>query len=592
MKEKSKNSLLYKISSEEALKNIFGYLPKKRSISILLPNQYLLQKVHLEVDDYYLPKPYQKILKSSNGDINNLYNNILKYFLEDKTKYFKSFKELRINFIKYIDYLIKIKHYPNFFLDINLSKYLDYSYIFFMLEVIRKLKVDFNLNFKLINSSHRLYEIFQNALKYNSSINTLYVYNIPKSKSSFIPDYIDLFNWEKINSLKINCFSNCNIKFLENIPKNSKFKSLIIDNNESDTKNEINQNKLSKFIENHGEHIEIIEINNININDFYFKFENFEINSSFFFLNLSKLKYLKFKNCKNITLNWVLEALNNSLSSLKTLYIDNISIDNTNSDNSYNDLIFKSSFLSNFEELIILFNQNIELSSTKKQDELTIQLLINIIKSTKKLKYLELDMNLNNFYENKIKVKCKNKELENNSSGNQKNYFSQLVEIISELHNLETFNYLSPMNDSLTIIFNDKFKVGESLKSLSITHSSLLNTENLFNKHPFLDKINFLLYIDERNFLNLNNKKNKTEKKDKTKEKNIWNKDEICKFKYKIPKRSWKSIQLKNYPINDNLMERIVESRNCLEHLKLKNIVNMTKNSNVKINAIISQISK
>ena len=117
----------------------------------------------------------------------------------------------------------------------------------------------------------------------------------------------------------------------------------------------------------------------------------------------------------------------------------------------------------------------------------------------------------------------------------------------------------------MTTAFNNYFNLGENLNYLNIMHSCKLDLCKLLNAHPNLNKIDFSLVKD-----GLENP--------------------INKFKYEFGQRSWKSITLNDYPINNTFIEALIKCKGSLTQLTLKDSVNVSEKSDVEVNNILLDI--
>ena len=148
---------------------------------------------------------------------------------------------------------------------------------------------------------------------------------------------------------------------------------------------------------------------------------------------------------------------------------------------------------------------------------------------------------------------------------NEINAFGNLIKAISSLKQLESLHFLCPMNNEMTKLFNIYFNVGANLNYLNIIHSNKLDLNNILLLHPNLNKINFTLMLDE-------------------------NKNSINEFKYSLASRSWKSIEVGNYPLNDSFVDVLFNHKYTIDYLVLKDSVNYSSRSDFELNNILLEI--
>ena len=169
------------------------------------------------------------------------------------------------------------------------------------------------------------------------------------------------------------------------------------------------------------------------------------------------------------------------------------------------------------------------------------------------------DSSTRNFLENFINYDTAVKKEE------EINEFTKIIQGISSLTKLKNLKLAIPMDHRMTTIFNNYFNLGENLNYLYIMHSSKLDLFKLFNSHPNLNKIDFRLVKDGcENPMN--------------------------KFKYEFGQRSWKSITLKDYPLNNTFIEALIKSKKTLTQLTLNDTINMSGKSDYEVNNILLDI--
>ena len=236
----------------------------------------------------------------------------------------------------------------------------------------------------------------------------------------------------------------------------------------------------------------------------------------------------------------------------------------------FNDIVKLITKLCNLEKLEINFNYISNFINTLK----ILSCLIYVNPNLKDLKITipsqkvanndnkSKEDNSKNYMEKFISYKSAYKNEEISSEGLDE--FTDLIKAISSLKKLSSLRLNFDMNDDFTKIFNSYFNVGENLNNLCISHTRTLDLSNLFNLHPNLNKINFTL---------------------------LDNKDNIAdKYHYEFPQRTWKSIILSNYPLNNSFVNSLNKSRNSLTQLTLNNSCNISEKSEIEICNILLDI--
>ena len=115
----------------------------------------------------------------------------------------------------------------------------------------------------------------------------------------------------------------------------------------------------------------------------------------------------------------------------------------------------------------------------------------------------------------------------------------------------------------MTQIYNTILNVGNNLKNLAMTHTNKLNVSQLFIAHPNLNIINLCLKDAE---------------------------DTKAKFNYEFAQRPWKSITLKNYPLNNSFIDALIKAKNSLSDLTLENAFNDCEKPTAEVNNILLAI--
>ena len=158
-------------------------------------------------------------------------------------------------------------------------------------------------------------------------------------------------------------------------------------------------------------------------------------------------------------------------------------------------------------------------------------------------------------------LKFLKKEISNSQENNLKEFY-KLIKEISNLTKLTSLELNFDLDDKMTQIVNTFLNVGNSLKKLKIIHSGKLDVNQILNVHPFLNQIDLCLNSA----------------------------DIATKFNYIFAQRSWKSIALKNYPINNSFIEALVKAKNTLNDLTLDNTINVCEKSDSEVNNILLAI--
>ena len=582
---KKTKHLLKKIKSTTLLSKIFSYVPQKTSIQILRINKQLSSSLNLTIADYYLDKMYQEIIIKSKGNLNNI-------FLQSFTVYQQSFNPKEIdshtitftqlisNMIKYMNYLLYLKKdFKTFIFSFDFNMYTNWMYFKFIIEVIRNLK--YGLSIKLNHPiNYKYYEIIKDAIHNLKEVNTVYLYNLKKMKftEKFSKDYFDFCDWTKVRCLNFsespssleNYCPNKDVKDIY-IPENAPFRKIMIND-----KSYFSARKLYDLISVHGSHIEHFKIYNFTDKYLYERGES-KLKSDFFekMINLKKMKFIK---CQHLFLYSFLTFLNKILPKIKVLTLDNILEYNSDNINfmtkNYSEMINNLKKITNLEKLEINFSQYFSTSHSLE----VLSTLININPNLRELKvtvsFDKKDKSQDNkklkgrrekyFLEKFININSITKK-EETSNKEEFKEFTNLIISISSLKKLKTLKLSIPMDNRMSKIFNNYFNIGDSLNDLYIIHTSSLDLNQLFAFHPNLNKVNFTLISDG-------------------------DENPINKFKYEFGIRSWKSITLNDYPLNSTFIEALIKSKFSLNHLTLKDTVNISGKSDIEINNILLEI--
>ena len=573
------DKILNKFNSVSLLLKIFSYIQKNTSIEIIKINKKLSTSLNISIDDYFLDKNYQNIIYNSKGNLNYIFQQSFSFYQQvinnnKSTKTVLTFTQLISKIIKYLNYLYSKKTFKTFILSFDANIYINWMYFNFFIEVIRKLKYGLSLK---INSpiNYAYYDLLKDSIYDLKEVDSvlLYFFKNNNKKQNFFKDYFELFDWTKVKCLNFSgvpVFSHdrYGIKDIF-IPDNASFRKLIIDD-----RSYYNLRKLYDLISVHYNHIEYLKIIYFNDKYFYEK-ENKIVVEKDIFKNLINIKKLKFIKCRHLFLFTFLIFFQEILSSIKVLVLDNISeYDNETylfMEEHYKKMLIILKRLNNLEKLEINFNSMTTLSHV-------FTILYIIINNNPNITDLKVSISFKKKEKNKKYTEPKSKycltkfisfdSIQKNEEKNKNELyeFSKLIKAISTLKKLSFLKFIIPMNDEMTQIFNNYFNIGDSLNYLHIIHSCNFNLNQLFKMHANLNKINFYL----------NSGKN--------------NNQVFKEFKYEFPQRSWKSITLSCYPLNNSFIEALIKTKLSINQLTLKDSINISGKSDLELNNILLEI--
>ena len=552
-------SLLKKISQTSILSRIFNFISKKRAVKVTLINQKLSSEVNLTIDEYLLEdENYRKIILRSKGYVNEICTKVFKYYKESDNNLIP-FPEMVQKIVKYMNYLYikKVVKYYTISLEYFFFKY--WSHVSILLEIIRGIKKGLvfesggSINFKY-------YYIFKDAiinLEEVHSVSNYLVSKYPGSKGNMIQLYYEMFDWTKVRCLDLRKFSKPPYrkqipKNYLSIPDNASFRKIKIDYNSA-----INCNELVSFMAKHGEHVEHLKIYNFNDTNAYMNF----------FSNLKNIKKVKLIKSLYLSFYNFLVLFKSYLSQIKTLVLDNMIESKFHNLSEQKDYFYVLQNvlprLNHLEKLEMNFSQINNISNIYK-------LLSSIVSQNPNLKELKIGLT---FFDKKIQEK-KNKETTfmeqfigkevDLEEYNLKQFYT-LIKEISALKKLSNLELNFELDDKMTQIVSTFLNVGENLKNLSLIHTRRMNVTQLLNSHPNLNIIK--LCLDEKD-----------------------NEDTKIKFNYEFSQRPWRSITLKNYPLNNSFIEAIIKAKNSLKDLTLENTINVCEKSNGEVSNILLAI--
>ena len=529
-----------------------------------------------------MDKQYQKIILDSKGYINSIFEKSYQLFKKDDSKS-KTFVELTLNIINYLKYLYLTKKIKSFKLVINGNTFIKWTYFLFSIEIIRNLKYGLclQINPKL---KYKYFELIKDSIHNLEEIKSVEIHSFKSEKENYIDNYIELFDWTKVKCINFTNIINRHFAFQENInsiPKNASFNKLYIDEDKY-----INTKKLNIFFHIHGNHIEHLTIYNFSDKDFAAR-HDFDV-----FQDLNKLKCIKFIKCQHLTLFTFILFFKNIVSSIQKLILDNINY----SENEFPSFInaHYNRFIDILKNLTYLEKLEINFNSTQKSNEVfkILPIIMNLNPNLKQLKIImdikpkieKNEINKLKYFINFDSLNSKtNEKFQNeinviNEINEKRDKFTDFIKAISSLKNLTKLQLIIPMNDRMTKIFNNFFNVGNSLRSLEIIHTGNMDMTQLFMNHPNLNDINFKLICKESDI-------------------KVGHEDDsfayykLSDYEYDFPLRSWKNIVLNYYPINDNLINTLIECKKSIKQLKLNKTINLSKKSNEDIYNILLEIS-
>jgi hypothetical protein len=285
--------------------------------------------------------------------------------------------------------------------------------------------------------------------------------------------------------------------------------------------------------------------------------------------NLEKIKMLKNEQLIFFTFLILFKKI---LNKIKNLTLENVYESTPESkiyiNEHYNDIVELLKNLTNLEKLDISFNKISNYTNCLK-------ILSNIVSLNPNLKILKIKLRQNvlrdqepkkdriqQFLINFIKLKKEINNPEKIEEIQNLEEFTYLIKSISSLHNLSVLHLDIPMDENMTTIFNSNFNVGQGLTELKIVHGNTLDLFTLLMLHPNLNCIDLNLLKDK-------------------------NEDD---FQYKFAERSWRSITLNCYPLNNSLVNGLMNCKNSLKFLTLNNTVNISDKQDIEIYELLMEI--
>ena len=544
-------SLLNKINQANFLSLLFSFLPRKKATRITSINKKLSSEMNLTIDEYLLGEAeYRKIILKSKGSVNEICINAFKSFNESDYNSIP-FPELTKNMIKYMKYLYDIKVFKYYVINFDRFIFFHWSHVTFILEVLRTLKKGISIEL-CGNIKFKYYEMLKDAISNLEEVHSVSIYPIiqmAKNKLNSFKFYYDMLDWTKVRCIDLLKISKLHYTINELqkcilFPDNANFRKIKI--------NDIgilNSRHFAPLMVKHGWHVEHLKI---------FNFRDTGVNPAFF-SNLPNVKKVKLIQCSHLAFYNFLFIFMKYLSKIKILVLDNITEPEFKNLSEQKECFYiihnVLPRLNNLEKLEINLNQISNISDTYK-------LLSKIVSQNKDLKELKIGLTIVN--KNKPSTfmeKFIGKEA-NLEDENLKEFYN-LIKEISSLKSLSNLELNFDMDDKMTQIVNTILNVGNNLKNLAMTHTNKLNVSQLFIAHPNLNIINLCLKDAE---------------------------DTKAKFNYEFAQRPWKSITLKNYPLNNSFIDALIKAKNSLSDLTLENAFNDCEKPTAEVNNILLAI--
>ena len=663
-KTNSKRTISDLFPNKSVLEKILSFITPKEKFRLLCNSKKLLQEYDSKIDDYFIPRKYQNIIKSYNKNYEDLFYKLLNDIKKEKDE--KGEKvclyEIENDMVKYLKYLT-LKYDKIIKLSLININSMEIWKIDFISKVLETLEKNIHLKIKLVYTDLKTHDIFAYICRYTKAINTFEIVDSSSSKyqyNYFTEDIVSIFNWDMIQKISINMEDYFKTTKNEIIDRGEKFLIKFINTIEKNDEFDfelncdfINFYTIKRFIEKNAKYIKKMNIQNyllkdeveIHNNSILNYFENIEeLSLSIDENNLNKLLYFfyplfpkikKFnliinedenqnnneteKNEKNETerrnkrkcnrnkdkkgnktktktKNFDKDHIKYCLDQLNLYYteIPNIDIDLediTNEENSdfeetRNIDMKKFSFTtekkqkekkqykkkgkrqncgeeirqkaSSFVSTLSNLNNCESLTFEIKKENLyssdainSLSYLINVLEINKNnLKYLEIYINNNN-----------------EKSSIDIDDFTLILQKISACKNLNIFIFDCELYDEYASLFNDYFNIGPSLTHLSLVHSPDLDIMKIINDHQNLSHIRFEL-------LSQNSKNTK----------------EITRnYQFDLDvNREWKSIDLTNYPVNQNLVNILRNNKNISASLYFYE--NISDVSEQTINEILDRL--
>ena len=545
-------NLLKKITDLSILSRLFDFIPRKKAVTLIFINKKLSSELNLTIDEYLLEEKYRQLIQRANGAINEIFLQCFKFYKESDTIKI-SFPELVQKILKYMKFLLDTKKMKYYSINLNYPYFTQWPHISFIIETMRYLKKGISFE-SVAGINFRFYDILKDVIYNLDEVHSVVNYLINRSNSlcgNKFKLYYEMFDWTKVRCIDLTKIAKAKISkstlekdFL--IPDYATFRKIIIDDTCP-----LDCNELTQFMLIHGEHLESIKI---------FNYKDNNVNT-IFFQNLKKIRKVKFINCNHFIFYNFLFFFKKNLSEIKVLVLDDILEKDINDNSDKQNIYIIENILprlTNLEKIELNFkyaSNNIFklLSLIISQNPNLIRIKISLDFDNKKIKQQSLSF-LDKFLGKEI-------DLEDNYLKD----FYTFIKDLSSLKQLSSLDLNFSLNDKMSQIVTTFLNVGSSLKNLKMIHTKKLNVTQLLYNHPNLIKINLCLNEIES---------------DETK----------GKFNYEFSQRCWKSIVLKNYPLNNSFIEALIKAKNSLCDLTLENAMNICGKSDDEVNNILLAI--
>ena len=548
-------SLLNKINQLPLLSHVFNFLPKKRALKVAIISKQLSSELNISFDNYLLDEPYRKIILRSKGSVNDIYNQAIQFYKDSDNK-LVTFPEMIQKMVKYMKYLYIKKVFKYYLIILEHFLFFHWPHISFLIEVIRGLKKGISIKVTGV-IKFRFYDILRDAIINLEEVHSVSNYTFAQNNRNLLTTYqlyYEMFDWTKVRCIDLlkcpsgNIYKGFTHKYIL-IPDNATFRKIIIDNGTF-----ANCNELAYFMNKHGAHVEYLKIFNISDNNL----------GTEFFSNLNGINKVKLISCKHFTFFNFLIYFKKYLSQIKNLVLDNILYE------KYNNISEKKEHFYLMQNVLPRLNnlEKVELNFTKISNVGSMyKLLSTIVSQNPNLKELKISLT----FQDKMEIQEENKSAtflekfigqERNVEEDNLKEFYTLIKIISDLKQLSNLELNFELDDKMTQIVSTFLNVGNNLKNLAMIHTNKLNLTQLLKAHPYLNQIN--LCLDQ-----------KVEEETKR------------KFNYEFAQRSWKSISLKNYPLNNSFIDALIKTTNSLHDLTLENTFNVCEKSLAEVNNIL-----
>ena len=652
-----KKSISDLFSNKSSLEKILDFMTPKEKFRLLCNSKRLQKEYDSKIDDFFVPRKYQKKIKNYNKNYEDLFYQVLNDIKKEKEKNGEKIflYEIENDFIKYLKYLTR-KYNKIIKLSLIDVNSMEIWKLEFISKVLENLEKNIHLKIKFVYSDLKQHDIFNHICRYSKAINAFEIIEVSANRQKnniYNEDIVSIINWDIIKKISINLGKKNDankadkflIKFINSIEKKNCFEFEL-------NCDFINFYNIGKFIEKNAKHITRMKVDNYKfnneteiqnnsilkyfetINDLSLSTDESNLNKLLYFFyplfpkikkfnliinedenenenkyddetekkesekknkkkdNINKNKIKKGNKTKNNIfekdqIKFCFDQLNLFYSEICNIKEDSDSEDITEEENSD----FEETRNINMKKFSFTTEKNQEENKLKKKkkkgkkqnyekDNFFVSTLSNLnncesliyeIKkdnSNGKMNYLSYLMNV--LETNKNNLKHLEIYINNNNENTSIDLddFAILIQKISACKNLNLFIFECELYDEYASLFNDYFKIGNNLTHLSLVHSIDLDIMKIINEHPNLTNIKFEL-------ISQNVKKMK----------------EISKsYKFNLDSnREWKSIELINYPINQDFINFLRSKNNIFVSLNLYN--NISDVSDQAINEILDKLN-